>query len=613
MSQPAPAVFLSYCSQDGAAARRICEALRATGVEVWFDQNELRGGDAWDQNIRRQIKECALFVPLISANTQARREGYFRLEWKLAVDRSHLMSDDQAFLFPVLIDDTPEPAARVPDRFREVQWTRLAPDEPATALAARVAAVLGRSGHADVPPVRAPASSPPRRKPATWIPWAALGLGLVGAAFFILRPHGNQPAPATSATPAAPTSKAEQLVAQARGLYEPWDFATADDFKLADRLLKEATDLEARSAEAWAALAIVSYALNVFGADRSEARDVILRTAAERAFKLAPESEQARLAMALRHRRVPGNDEAALAMLEALAKQRPTDRFILRQLGSTLSAKERDADALARYQQAAALPGGDPIALVSQARTLQRLRRVDEAEAAVDAALRARPDYGYAHVIRIGLRFYERGDLERTKDALREIPAGVLSDERVASLAAIMWYIARDAEAASNALRYVSRDYVESNVATLPKGFLAGVIHQLAGRRDAALLEWRQALRVLQQRLDANSTSAGDVGDKAMLLALLGEREPATEALRAYEQLRRLPAGQASIATWQVYAELDRGDEVLDFFGERLRTLGKDGAQTYAAIIRYHPALDRFREQPRFKELASAADRVFAR
>jgi hypothetical protein len=42
------AVFLSYASQDADAARRICDALRATGVEVWFDQSELRGGDAWD-------------------------------------------------------------------------------------------------------------------------------------------------------------------------------------------------------------------------------------------------------------------------------------------------------------------------------------------------------------------------------------------------------------------------------------------------------------------------------------------------------------------------------------------------------------------------------------
>ncbi len=124
------AVFLSYASQDSEAARRICEALRAAGVEVWFDQSELRGGDAWDAKIRKQIKECALFVPIISANTQARLEGYFRLEWKLAAHRTHTMADAKPFIVPVCIDDTRDADAHVPEEFRMVQWTRLAGARP---------------------------------------------------------------------------------------------------------------------------------------------------------------------------------------------------------------------------------------------------------------------------------------------------------------------------------------------------------------------------------------------------------------------------------------------------------------------------------------------------
>ena len=84
MSEPTQAVFLSYASQDADAARRICVALRAAGVEVWFDQSELVGGDMWNQKIRRQIKYCALLIPIISANTQSRTEGYFQLEWRRA-------------------------------------------------------------------------------------------------------------------------------------------------------------------------------------------------------------------------------------------------------------------------------------------------------------------------------------------------------------------------------------------------------------------------------------------------------------------------------------------------------------------------------------------------
>jgi hypothetical protein len=136
------AVFLSYASQDALAARHICMALRAAGVEVWFDQSELRGGDAWDAAIRKQIKACALFVPIISANSRTRAEGYFRLEWKLAVDRSHLMATEKAFLLPVVIDDTTEESALVPDKFRDVQWMRLPAGETPPAFVERVLRLL---------------------------------------------------------------------------------------------------------------------------------------------------------------------------------------------------------------------------------------------------------------------------------------------------------------------------------------------------------------------------------------------------------------------------------------------------------------------------------------
>jgi TolB-like protein len=125
VSEPSHAVFLSYASQDAVAAQKICAAMRAAGIEVWFDQSELRGGDAWDQSIRKQIKTCALFLPIISKHTHERAEGYFRLEWKLAVDRSHLIMANKAFLVPVVIDDTAEEDENVPEKFREVQWTRL--------------------------------------------------------------------------------------------------------------------------------------------------------------------------------------------------------------------------------------------------------------------------------------------------------------------------------------------------------------------------------------------------------------------------------------------------------------------------------------------------------
>jgi serine/threonine protein kinase/tetratricopeptide (TPR) repeat protein len=136
------AVFLSYASQDVDAAWRICEDLRTAGVEVWFDQRELVGGDAWDRKIRQQIQTCALFLPVISANTQTRLEGYFRIEWNLAAQRTHAMAAARPFLLPVVIDATRDAEAHVPPEFKAVQWTRLPNGEKTEAYVQRVQALL---------------------------------------------------------------------------------------------------------------------------------------------------------------------------------------------------------------------------------------------------------------------------------------------------------------------------------------------------------------------------------------------------------------------------------------------------------------------------------------
>jgi TolB-like protein/Flp pilus assembly protein TadD len=139
---PTGAVFLSYASQDAEAARKICEALRAAGVEVWFDQSELRGGDAWDQRIRHEIRDCALFIPIVSHHTQERLEGYFRHEWNLAIERTHHMAHQKPFLVPVVIDGTGEQEAFVPDGFRAVQWTHLPGGDTPHAFVERITRLL---------------------------------------------------------------------------------------------------------------------------------------------------------------------------------------------------------------------------------------------------------------------------------------------------------------------------------------------------------------------------------------------------------------------------------------------------------------------------------------
>ena len=223
VTDPGRAVFLSYASQDAEAAQNLCNALGAAGVEVWFDQSELRGGDAWDQMIRRQVKGCYLFVPLISAKTQSRKEGYFRREWRLAVERAGDMAEGNAFLLPVVIDGTSDSEALVPEKFREVQWTRLPGGGNADSFAEHVRRLLSleattpsaSSARSPGSPSRAPRSAPPRSR--AHIPWVAGGLlilvaGYIVAVKFLLSKHAASPL-AHATAPAHVESISEKSIA----------------------------------------------------------------------------------------------------------------------------------------------------------------------------------------------------------------------------------------------------------------------------------------------------------------------------------------------------------------------------------------------------------------
>ena len=166
--RPLPSVFLSYASEDRQAARTIGDALPAFGLEVWYDESELGGGDLWDQKIRRQIRECDYFMALVSARTEARHEGYFRREWRLAVERTLDMADDHPFLLPIAIDDIDQATARVPEKFLATQWLRVPGGRPTPAfealcrrIASGEAAAVQPSRKAPARPAGSKASAPP--------------------------------------------------------------------------------------------------------------------------------------------------------------------------------------------------------------------------------------------------------------------------------------------------------------------------------------------------------------------------------------------------------------------------------------------------------------------
>lgn len=120
----AGSVFLSYANEDGTAVLRLRDALVQAGIDVWMDEERLDSGIAYDRIIEERIRDCALFVAVVSNNTERRDEGYFRREWRLADERTHRLSSRRRFVIPVAIDHIDPNRSDTPQSFQKVTWGR---------------------------------------------------------------------------------------------------------------------------------------------------------------------------------------------------------------------------------------------------------------------------------------------------------------------------------------------------------------------------------------------------------------------------------------------------------------------------------------------------------
>jgi TIR domain/SIR2-like domain len=121
---PAGAIFVSYASEDIEAASRLVDGLRAARLEVWFDRSDIEIGSDWARSILRGIKECSLFLPVISRQSlseKSRRGRFFWEEWNEADGFTRSMAPDEVFIVPVAIDDTRIDRAPLPDSFKRAQ------------------------------------------------------------------------------------------------------------------------------------------------------------------------------------------------------------------------------------------------------------------------------------------------------------------------------------------------------------------------------------------------------------------------------------------------------------------------------------------------------------
>ncbi|HZL44945.1 MAG TPA: TIR domain-containing protein, partial [Opitutaceae bacterium] len=585
------AVFLSYASQDADAARCICDALRTAGVEVWFDQSELRGGDAWDASIRRQIKECALFVPVISAGTQARLEGYFRREWRLAVERMHDMDDNVPFLLPVVIDDTPDAAARVPERFRERQWTRLPRGATPAEFCQRVKRLLTGTVVDERANAGGDAARPAPRRLTRW--WALSGViaVLATAAVILWLGRNRSAAPGTSLT-----AGAEQLISRARKFAEEGT-PTAEQLKAAAELVDRAMAAEPENAEAWAAGAEIDMWHVFYRFDTSAARRQQANTRSIRALQLDPDSFEARLVRATVLDVVldqPAVRAEAEQILRKLLQESPGDWRPRTALASCLQHEGRFSEAGDLFMQARQWNAAGWTYFLGE--------DFDQAEKAARAALAADRSVANQELLAI-IQSRAREDLDAAQATIDQIPASALLDDHPATLAVTVRLMRREPDKALEILRAIPRDWLSSGEMVGPKAYLTGLADDLAQRPQAAQAEWRAALQLVEQRLAAQGNTPDLLRWKAHLLARLGELEEARQVADLERQLAGRGPDGLDYYTAMTALLLGRRDAVIDWLTKALHEHGRSRIPHLHMAARYFPGFDGLRGDPRFEAL----------
>ena len=614
-STPTPssrAVFLSYASQDAEAAKRICDALRAAGVEVWFDQNELVGGDAWDQKIRSQIKDCALLIPIISAATQARTEGYFRLEWRLADQRTHLMAKGRPFLLPVVIDDTRDADAQVPDSFTEVQWTRLKGGEGAEKFGERVKTLLGGAktvGGALRPDVmeKLGREAPPTVKHSShWLLPVIAGTVIALLATVLSRPWEKFATSTGSGKPAASLSEARQLVAKAWVLLNKPEMAR-EELDAADDLCKRAAALDSTDGDVWAAWSTVNTWYVFHNLDASPSRREAAREDASRAMQLAPQSFESRLAQALYW--VRGEMDVlrkrdAKRLLRELLRERPDEPRALFTLGFLLVAdKSTFWEGNDLLERLAKNPNFTAVALDELGWAHYFYGDFAVAETAADRSLSAHP-YWNNLGLKITLAERVHGDMNLASALLDQMPASALQEDFGVGFACEVYQWRREPRRTIKVLEGLSRDWIHYFFDDFPKAFLLGEARLMAKQNSAAQRDFQRALLLLEKPLTDDPNNGSLLRMKAQALRYLGEQEAAEKTYRLVKELGvednlSIIFESPAIAVAYLRSMTDEP------FGSSLGT----GRMRYtAASLRLDPYFDPLREDPTFLALVAQLD-----
>ncbi len=112
-------VFLCHSSTDKPKVRELYRYLKRRGINPWFDEEHLVGGQDWQVEIPKALATSDAIIICLTKNS-VDKEGYIQKEIKFALDKALEMPEGRIFLIPVKFEE-----CEVPFTLSRYQWVDL--------------------------------------------------------------------------------------------------------------------------------------------------------------------------------------------------------------------------------------------------------------------------------------------------------------------------------------------------------------------------------------------------------------------------------------------------------------------------------------------------------
>ncbi len=125
--------FISYVRENQKDVDDLCTALRAAGINVWLDREQIEPGTPWKKAIRNAIQRGSWFIAFFSRESLARPRSHVNEELALAVEELRLRQRGQPWFISVLLSVSEPPQLDIGygETLADLQWVDLTRDREA--------------------------------------------------------------------------------------------------------------------------------------------------------------------------------------------------------------------------------------------------------------------------------------------------------------------------------------------------------------------------------------------------------------------------------------------------------------------------------------------------